>query len=75
MPGKASSWQWRPRTPTSVIRRTSAYGTKNNATVVDPSGRFLVDALVETPSRVREGPHVVPNLYAGRPYAIGKRLS
>lgn len=33
-------------------------GNKNNATVVDPSGRFLVDALVETPSRVREGPEV-----------------
>jgi glucokinase len=33
-------------------------GNKNNATVVDPSGRFLVDALVETPSRVREGPKV-----------------
>jgi predicted NBD/HSP70 family sugar kinase len=33
-------------------------GTSNNATVVDASGRFLVDRLLETPSRVREGPEV-----------------
>lgn len=33
-------------------------GTMNNATVVDPAGGFLVDRLVETPSRVREGPAV-----------------
>jgi glucokinase len=33
-------------------------GTSNNATVLDASGRFLVDTLVETPSRVREGPDV-----------------
>jgi glucokinase len=33
-------------------------GTSNNATVLDASGRFLVDRLVETPSRVREGPNV-----------------
>ena len=31
-------------------------GTTNNATVLDADGRFLVDHLVETPSRVREGP-------------------
>ena len=30
-------------------------GTTNNATVLDASGRFLVDTLIETPSRVREG--------------------
>jgi len=30
-------------------------GTKNNATVLDPEGRFLVDGLIEKPSRVREG--------------------
>src|SRR5207247_4013899 len=29
-----------------------------NATVLDASGRFLVDRLVETPSRVQEGPEV-----------------
>jgi predicted NBD/HSP70 family sugar kinase len=33
-------------------------GTTNNATVLDASGKFLVDGLVETPSRVREGPAV-----------------
>ena len=30
--------------------------TSNNATVADASGRFLVDEMVETPSRVLEGP-------------------
>src|SRR5256885_2721892 len=33
-------------------------GTSNNATVLDGSGRFLVDRMVETPSRVLEGPEV-----------------
>lgn len=33
-------------------------GTSNKATVLDAAGRFLVDRLVETPSRVREGPEV-----------------
>ncbi|OLB66595.1 MAG: hypothetical protein AUI10_02325 [Actinobacteria bacterium 13_2_20CM_2_72_6] len=38
-------------------------GTSNNATVLDGSGRFLVDRMVETPSRVLEGPDVaVPAL-------------
>jgi glucokinase len=31
-------------------------GTSNNATVLDSSGRFLVDRLFEVPSCVREGP-------------------
>ncbi|MFC7547590.1 ROK family protein [Plantactinospora sp. GCM10030261] len=31
-------------------------GTSNNATVLDSAGRFLVDGLVETPSRVHDGP-------------------
>ncbi|MCG6919767.1 MAG: ROK family protein, partial [Acidobacteria bacterium] len=30
-------------------------GNKNNATVLEPSGRFLVDSMVERPSRVQEG--------------------
>ncbi len=30
-------------------------GTKNNATVLDPSGRFLIDEMIEVPSRVTEG--------------------
>jgi predicted NBD/HSP70 family sugar kinase len=33
-------------------------GTAINATVLDGTGRFLVDRLVETPSRVGEGPAV-----------------
>jgi predicted NBD/HSP70 family sugar kinase len=31
-------------------------GTSNNATVLDTDGNFLVDGLLETPSRVKEGP-------------------
>ena len=31
-------------------------GTKNNATVLDVSGRFLVNRMYEVPSRVTEGP-------------------
>ena len=31
-------------------------GTANNGTVLDADGRFLVDALMELPSLVREGP-------------------
>ena len=31
-------------------------GTKTNATVLDSSGRFLVDRMVEVPSRVLDGP-------------------
>jgi glucokinase len=33
-------------------------GTKNNATVLDPSGGFLLDRLIESPSRVTEGPDI-----------------
>jgi predicted NBD/HSP70 family sugar kinase len=33
-------------------------GNKNNATVLDASGRFLVGELIESPSRVTEGPDV-----------------
>jgi predicted NBD/HSP70 family sugar kinase len=33
-------------------------GNKNNGTVLDAAGRFLVDCMVETPSRVLEGPEV-----------------
>src|ERR1700753_2645572 len=31
-------------------------GTANNGTILDASGRFLFDRLVEVPSEVREGP-------------------
>jgi glucokinase len=43
---------------TSVVVGLDNGGTTNNATVLDTSGRFLVDRLVESPSRVREGPAV-----------------
>ena len=33
-------------------------GNKNNATVLEPSASFLVDRMVETASRVQEGPEV-----------------
>jgi glucokinase len=33
-------------------------GTSNNATVLAADGKFLVDRLAETPSRVQEGPFV-----------------
>jgi predicted NBD/HSP70 family sugar kinase len=40
-------------------------GTSNNATVVDAGGRFLIDRLHETPSRVREGPDVAVGALVG----------
>jgi glucokinase len=40
-------------------------GTSINATVLDSAGRFLVDRLVETPSRVAEGPGVAIEALAG----------
>ena len=33
-------------------------GTKNNGTVLTPDGTFLIDRMVESPSRVLEGPEV-----------------
>jgi glucokinase len=42
----------------SVVVGIDNGGTSNNATVLDASGRFLVDRLVEMPSRVTEGPEV-----------------
>jgi glucokinase len=33
-------------------------GNKNNATVLDPTGGFLVAQMVETPSKVQEGPEI-----------------
>ena len=40
-------------------------GTSNNATVLDGSGRFLVDRLVECPSCVHEGPGQAIEALAG----------
>jgi predicted NBD/HSP70 family sugar kinase len=39
-------------------------GTSTNATVLDGAGRFLVDRLVETPSRVQDGPEVTVDALA-----------
>jgi glucokinase len=45
------------RTPASwVVVGLDNGGTCNNATVLDATGRFLVDHLVENPSLVTEGP-------------------
>jgi len=41
-----------------VVVGLDAGGTTTNATVLDGTGRFLVDRLQETPSRVVEGPAV-----------------
>lgn len=41
-----------------VVVGLDSGGTMNNATVLDRSGRFLVEHLVETPSHVLDGPEV-----------------
>ena len=43
------------REPGSVIVGIDNGGTKNNVTVLDEAGRFLIDRMVEVPSRVTEG--------------------
>ncbi|GII01544.1 glucokinase [Planobispora takensis] len=48
-------------------------GTANNATVLDSSGRFLVDTLVENPSFVRQGPEVaIPALEQAFDNVLGR---
>jgi predicted NBD/HSP70 family sugar kinase len=42
--------------PGKVVVGIDNGATKNNATVLDASGRFLVDRMYEIPSRVAEGP-------------------
>ncbi len=49
----------------SVIVGIDNGGTMNNSTVLDPGGRFLVNQLLELPSRVREGPEVAITALAG----------
>jgi glucokinase len=47
------------RAPDSwVVVGLDCGGTSDNATVLDASGRFLLDRLVESPSLVQEGPDV-----------------
>lgn len=42
--------------PNQVVVGIDNGATKNNATVLDASGRFLVDRMYEIPSRVGDGP-------------------
>jgi predicted NBD/HSP70 family sugar kinase len=44
--------------PGGVVVGLDNGGTANNATVMTPTGDFLVDELVEVPSRVTEGPTI-----------------
>ena len=48
----------RGRSQTWVVVGLDNGGTSNNATVLDATGRFLVQRLCEVPSRVDEGPTV-----------------
>ena len=48
-------------------------GTSNNATVMDVTGRFLVDGLLESPSRVTEGPAVAIEALADAVDAVLQR--
>lgn len=53
------------RTPASwVVVGLDNGGTCNNATVLDATGQYLVDTLVESPSRVQEGPEVAVDALA-----------
>lgn len=40
----------------AIVVGVDVGGTKTNATLLDETGTFLIDRMVETPSRVREGP-------------------
>jgi predicted NBD/HSP70 family sugar kinase len=42
--------------PRAVVVGIDVGGTKTNATILDDSGEFLIDTMVEVPSRVGEGP-------------------
>jgi predicted NBD/HSP70 family sugar kinase len=42
--------------PVSVVVGIDVGGTKTNATVLTDTGQFLIDRMVEVPSRVLEGP-------------------
>ncbi|MBJ8343073.1 ROK family protein [Antrihabitans sp. YC2-6] len=45
-------------------------GTKNNATVLDPDGNFLVDKMIETPSVVLDGPTAAVEALAESFYGV-----
>lgn len=50
--------------PLPVVVGLDVGGTTCNATVLDADGEFLVDRMVETPSRVTEGPAVTTGVLA-----------
>lgn len=50
--------------PVHVVVGLDVGGTTCNATVLDAGGRFLIDELMETPSRVTEGPAVAIEVLA-----------
>ncbi len=54
-----------PSVSPGVVVGLDVGGTSINATVLDGFGTFLVEALQETPSRVREGPAVAVEALAG----------
>jgi glucokinase len=59
------------RTPASwVVVGLDNGGTCNNATVLDGTGQYLVDQLVENPSRVQEGPEAAVEALADALAAI-----
>lgn len=45
-----------PRGADTVVAGIDVGGTKTNATLIDETGEFLVDRMMEVPSCVREGP-------------------
>jgi predicted NBD/HSP70 family sugar kinase len=49
---------WMPREESWVVVGLDNGGNSNNATILDPERGFLVDRLVESQSRVQEGPEV-----------------
>ena len=50
---------------TPVVVGLDVGGTKTNATVLTPDGRFLIEQMVEVPSRVHEGPPVALEAIVG----------
>lgn len=47
-----------PESESWVVVGLDNGGTSNNATIIDAAGVFIVDRMIETPSRVKEGPVV-----------------
>jgi len=58
--------------PGPVVVGLDVGGTATNATVLDAAGRFLVDGLVEMPSRVLEGPEAAIEALAEAVAAVVK---